>query len=108
MGQKRQRDPKGLQGHANKKKKAGNSGNATNNGDSSDGFVGLDQLNWKSVPLPDRLEDVTGFFGLEEIDNVDVVRPEGSGEIRFKVKSLGQLSALQLTWIRPSLGRREF
>lgn len=85
MGQKRQRDPNGLPYHTNKKKKAGNSDNATSNGDPSDGFVGLDQLNWKTVPLPDRLENVTGFFGLEEIDDVDVVRPEGTGEIRFKV-----------------------
>lgn len=35
--------------------------------------------------MPDRLEDAEGFFGLEEIDGVDVVRPNGTGEIQFKV-----------------------
>lgn len=85
MGQKRQRDCKGFNTQANKRKKAGNSGNATKQKDSWDGFVGLDDLNWKEVPLPDRIEDAGGFFGLEEIDGIDVVRPEGNGEVRFKV-----------------------
>lgn len=87
MGQKRQRDPKGSSIQTNKKKKGANTGNATSQkDDSSDGIVALDDLNWKTVPLPDRLEDASGFFGLEEIDGVDILRPEGTGEIQFKVR----------------------
>ena len=37
-------------------------------------FVNVDQLAWKQVALPDRLEDAEGFFGLEEIDDVEIVR----------------------------------
>lgn len=47
--------------------------------------VGLRRV-WKEVPMPDRLEDVSGFFGLEEIDGIDVVRPDGNGEAQFKVR----------------------
>ena len=87
MGQKRQLDPKGSTVQRNKKKKGANTGNATSQKeDSSDGIIALDDLNWKAVPLPDRLEDATGFFGLEEIDDVDIVRPEGRGDIQFKVR----------------------
>jgi ATP-dependent RNA helicase DDX24/MAK5 len=44
----------------------------------------LDELAWKEVAMPDRLDDVEGFFGLEEVDGVDVVGTEG-GKIEFKV-----------------------
>ena len=47
-----------------------------------------DHLRWKEVALPDRLEDAEGFFGLEEIENVQVVRDEGTKQIRFRVSSL--------------------
>ena len=36
--------------------------------------VQLNDLGWKTVGMPDRLEDTEGFYGLEEIDDVDVVR----------------------------------
>lgn len=45
----------------------------------------LDSLRWKQVTLPDRLEDAEGFFGLEEIEDVDVVRDTQSGKIGFRV-----------------------
>ncbi|KAI9800915.1 MAG: ATP-dependent RNA helicase [Piccolia ochrophora] len=41
--------------------------------------VSLDTLQWKDVPMPDVMEDYEGFFGLEEVDNVEVSR---SGEHR--------------------------
>ena len=44
-----------------------------------------DELRWKEVPLPDRLDDAEGFFGLEEIDDVEVLREEGVQRIRFRV-----------------------
>ena len=107
MGQKRQCDSKGPNAQANKKKKAGNT---TNKNDSWDGYVGLEDLNWKGVPLPDRIEDAGGFFGLEEIDGIDIVRPDGNGEVRFKVwlLSFGRLGARKkLTVIRPNLVRKK-
>ncbi|KAF8448586.1 P-loop containing nucleoside triphosphate hydrolase protein [Terfezia claveryi] len=40
--------------------------------------VRLDDLAWKEVSMPDRLDDVEGFFGLEEVDDVEVVREDGA------------------------------
>ena len=45
--------------------------------------VRLDELAWKEVEMPDRLDDFEGFFGLEEIDDVDVVK-EDNGIISYK------------------------
>lgn len=46
--------------------------------------VRLDELEgWKEVSMPDRLEDMEGFFGLEEIDDVDVIR-DASGKISYQ------------------------
>ncbi|GME56364.1 ATP-dependent RNA helicase mak5 [Neofusicoccum parvum] len=36
--------------------------------------VRLESLAWKEVEMPDRLDDFEGFYGLEEIDDIDVVR----------------------------------
>lgn len=88
MGQKRQRDQKDSAIQPNKKKRAAKLGNGIGKDDSWDGIVGLDELNWKEVPMPDRLEDAGGFFGLEEIDGVDVIRPNGNGEAQFRVRVL--------------------
>jgi ATP-dependent RNA helicase DDX24/MAK5 len=38
--------------------------------------VPIEQLAWKEVQLPERLEDAEGFFGLEEIDDVEVIKDE--------------------------------
>ncbi|KAF2734425.1 DEAD-domain-containing protein, partial [Polyplosphaeria fusca] len=45
--------------------------------------VRLEDLQWKEVALPDRLDDFEGFFGLEEIDDVHVVRDEENGKVSF-------------------------
>lgn len=81
MGQKRGRDSKGLGIQSNKRKKVAKPQDAAD-----EYLVGVDDLNWKGVALPDRLEDAGGFFGLEEVEGVDIVRPQGNGEIRFKVR----------------------
>ncbi len=44
--------------------------------------VRLDDLEWKEVSLPDRLDDYEGFFGLEEIDDVEVIRADGRVSFR--------------------------
>ena len=36
--------------------------------------VKLDALPWNEVQLPDMFDDAEGFFGLEEIDGIDIVR----------------------------------
>lgn len=40
----------------------------------------VDALKWKEVSLPDRLDDIEGFYGLEEVEGVDVVRDNGKVE----------------------------
>lgn len=45
----------------------------------------LDNLAWKEVALPDRLEDAEGFFGLEEIEDIAVVRDGHSGKVEYRV-----------------------
>ncbi|XRM42845.1 ATP-dependent RNA helicase [Aspergillus tubingensis] len=78
MGQKRQRGSKGADLQAKKRKK-----DVTAAEESEDPLVTVNDLNWKEVALPDRLEDAGGFFGLEEIDGVEVIKG-GSEGLRFK------------------------
>lgn len=47
--------------------------------------VTLDSLPWNEVPLPDRLEDAEGFFGLEEVENVEVAKDPSSGQVAYRV-----------------------
>jgi ATP-dependent RNA helicase DDX24/MAK5 len=49
-------------------------------------IINVDDLDWKSVELPDRLDDAEGFLGLEEIEGVDIVRPHGTGRVKFRVR----------------------
>jgi ATP-dependent RNA helicase DDX24/MAK5 len=46
--------------------------------------VALDQLNWKPIENFDGIDDFEGFFGLEEVEDVEVVK-EG-GLITFQAK----------------------
>lgn len=52
----------------------------TNNGKQP---VKLDNLPWKDVSLPDRMDDYEGFMGLEEIDDVEVIRDDSNGKISY-------------------------
>lgn len=58
------------------------------NGDSQEGSkagaVGPDKLPWNEVAV-DRLEDAEGFFGLEELSDVDIVRDPTLGKVEYKV-----------------------
>ncbi|KAL9611704.1 MAG: hypothetical protein Q9167_003666 [Letrouitia subvulpina] len=47
----------------------------------------IESLPWTSVPVPDSLEDAEGFYGLEEVSDVDVVRDECSGKLEFRCNS---------------------
>lgn len=46
--------------------------------------VAADNLNWKPVEIPDTLDDFGGFYGLEEIDGVDV--KVVNGQVTFVTK----------------------
>ncbi|KAG7665921.1 MAK5 [[Candida] subhashii] len=49
--------------------------------------VRVDNLKWKPVEIPDNLGDYEGFFGLEEIDGVDVQIVNGKAEFIVKDSS---------------------
>lgn len=44
-----------------------------------------DELPWREVSPPQQLGDAEGFFGLEEIEHVDVVREGAGKQARFRV-----------------------
>ncbi|KAJ4407956.1 ATP-dependent RNA helicase [Didymella pomorum] len=46
--------------------------------------VQLNDLGWKTVGMPDRLEDTEGFYGLEEIDDIEVIKDATTGNITFQ------------------------
>lgn len=48
------------------------------------GAVSLDKLSWNQVAV-DRLEDAEGFFGLEELSDIDVVRDPKLGKVEYMV-----------------------
>ena len=48
----------------------------------------VDALPWKELSVPDHLDDYEGFFGLEEVDDVDVVK-DVEGGLKFQVKGRG-------------------
>ncbi|KAK7613679.1 P-loop containing nucleoside triphosphate hydrolase protein [Phyllosticta paracitricarpa] len=62
--------------------KGDNAVSAPKSAPAAKGKVRLDTLDWKEVEMPDRLDDFEGFFGLEEIDDVDVVRQD-DGRVSF-------------------------
>ena len=52
--------------------------------------VPIDALPWNEVALPDHLEDAEGFFGLEEVSDVEVVTDRMSARPQFLVRLLLQ------------------
>ena len=47
--------------------------------------VSLESLQWHQVPFPATFQDAEGFFGLEELSDVDVVKD--SSKIEYRVSS---------------------
>ncbi|KFY04375.1 hypothetical protein O988_00816 [Pseudogymnoascus sp. VKM F-3808] len=47
--------------------------------------VALDSLPWNEVEMPDMFEDAEGFFGLDEVDNVEVLRD--GNQVKFVTKT---------------------
>jgi ATP-dependent RNA helicase DDX24/MAK5 len=52
----------------------------------------VDELPWNEVAMPDRLADFEGFYGLEEIDDVEVIRDEATGQLSFETKAMAAKS----------------
>ncbi|KAL9052358.1 MAG: hypothetical protein Q9162_005450 [Coniocarpon cinnabarinum] len=42
-----------------------------------------DQLPWKELPIPTTLDDYEGFYGVEEVDDVEVKRDDVTGQVTF-------------------------
>lgn len=55
--------------------------------------IDLDKLLWNAVDFPENFEDAEGFFGLEEISDVDVVRDPKAGKVEYKVSQGSQRPA---------------
>ncbi|AQZ09636.1 MAK5 (YBR142W) [Zygosaccharomyces parabailii] len=51
-------------------------------------IVAPSELKWKKVDIPDSLEDYGGFYGLEEIDGVDVRVVNGKAEFITRDESI--------------------
>lgn len=47
--------------------------------------VALDELPWSSVSLPDKIENAEGFYGLEEVSDVEVISDSKAGRFKFRV-----------------------
>jgi ATP-dependent RNA helicase DDX24/MAK5 len=52
-------------------------------------------LAWREVTPPERLDDAEGFLGLEEIDDVEVVQNAEGKQIRFRVCGSNSCSSLR-------------
>ncbi|CAD6563564.1 MAG: ATP-dependent RNA helicase [Alectoria sarmentosa] len=70
---------------AKKRQRADHESNNSREGHKA-GAVGLDKLPWNEVAV-DRLDDAEGFFGLEELSDVDVVRDSMLGKVEYKLLS---------------------
>ena len=81
IGKKRRRD---LASFKAKKRRKTELENDSSLEDPDGGAVRLDRLPWNQVPVG-RLEDAEGFFGLEELSDVDVVRDPTLGKVEYKV-----------------------
>ncbi|KAI9712815.1 MAG: ATP-dependent RNA helicase [Bogoriella megaspora] len=47
--------------------------------------IKIEDLNWSSVELPDRMDDYEGFFGLEEVEGVDIVKNTNDGRLSYRM-----------------------
>jgi ATP-dependent RNA helicase DDX24/MAK5 len=80
--QKRSRFVEDTGGKLKKRRKVQNSAPAATT------IISHENLQWREVAVPDRLEDAEGFLGLgiEEIEDVEVIRDPKSSRVQFRVK----------------------
>lgn len=91
--EKRGLPPKVVAMKARKRQKLGqdssfmNVQNAEREKKSTGQAINLDALKWKPVKMPDRLDDYEGFFGLEEIDDIEVLRNANDRSVSYRTTS---------------------
>ncbi|KAH8840858.1 ATP-dependent RNA helicase [Pyricularia oryzae] len=73
--QKRKLDSK--QNTSPKRRKVQANGKAQPKAKKPKRVVAADSLSWRSVEIPELFDDAEGFFGLEEVEGVDVIRDGG-------------------------------
>ena len=49
------------------------------------GSAGVNALPWSEVSIPDNLDDAEGFFGLEELSDVEIAKDERTGQVEYRV-----------------------
>lgn len=54
--------------------------------DASGQSLSVDELAWKEITPSGRLDDAEGFLGLEEIDDVEIIRDPKGEQTRFRVE----------------------
>lgn len=47
--------------------------------------VGINDLPWSEVSIPNNLDDAEGFFGLEELSDVEIAKDERTGQVEYRV-----------------------
>lgn len=56
----------------------------------------IDKLAWREITPPDGFKDAEGLMGLEEVDDVEVLRDLNGGPVHFRV-----YTAPSFAWSRP-------
>lgn len=92
--QKRKLDSK--QNTSPKRRKVQANGKAQPKAKKPKRVVAADSLSWRSVEIPELFDDAEGFFGLEEVEGVDVIRD--GGMVKF-VSALPLLDGQQRTHV---------
>ena len=49
------------------------------------GSAGVNALPWSEVSVPDNLDDAEGFFGLEELADVEIAKDQKTGQVEYRV-----------------------
>jgi ATP-dependent RNA helicase DDX24/MAK5 len=82
---KRKGAPKDISAvNSNKRRKVQNAESKPKTASAGDAHsVHFNELAWNEVAMPDQLDDYEGFFGLEEVEGVEVVRDAESGKISY-------------------------
>lgn len=47
-------------------------------------YAPIDELAWQEVTMPDRLDDVEGFMGMEEVEGIFISKTD-DGSLKYKV-----------------------
>jgi ATP-dependent RNA helicase DDX24/MAK5 len=65
--------------------KSGKRRKVQNNVANANSLVTDENLQWREVAVPQRLGDAEGFSGLEEIDDVEVIKDKDRNRVQFRV-----------------------